>query len=58
LWRGADTKRGLALCSNSWSDFWGKSGDFYVSFRDMERLILEDGEACTALEQKLKAATT
>lgn len=54
LWRGADTKRGLALCSNSWGDEWGKSGEFYVSFRDLETLIHWDGEAATAIEQKLK----
>lgn len=54
MWRGADTKRGLALCSNSWGDSYGKSGEFYVSFRDMERLLSEQGEAATAIEQKLK----
>lgn len=54
LWRGVDTKRALILCSNSWGDDWGRSGEFYVSFRDMERLISEDGECCTAIEQKIK----
>lgn len=56
LWRGVDTKKALALCSNSWSDEWGKSGDFYLPLRDIERLIREDGECATAIEQKLKAA--
>jgi hypothetical protein len=55
LWRGADTRRALALCSNSWGDEWGKSGDFYLSFKDMERLVHEDGECCTATEIKIKA---
>ncbi len=55
LWRGADTKRALALCSNSWGDGWGKSGEFYLPFRDLERLIHEDGEVCSAVQQRLKA---
>jgi len=57
LWRGADTRRALALCSNSWGDSWGMSGDFYVPLRDMERLINESGEACTAVEQSVKPRT-
>ena len=55
LWRGANKTRGLALCSNSWGDDWGKSGEFYLSFHDMERLIHEDGEAATAIEQRVAA---
>jgi hypothetical protein len=57
LWRGVDTRRALARCSNSWGDKWGKSGEFLVPFRDLERLIHEDGEACTAVQQKLKPKT-
>ena len=55
LWRGVDTRRALALCSNSWGDNWGRSGEFFLPFRDLERLIHEDGEACAAVQQKLKA---
>jgi len=55
LLRGVDTKRALALCSNSWGDNWGKSGEFYLTFQDLERLIHEDGEACSAVQKKLKA---
>lgn len=58
LWRGVDTRRSLALCSNSWGDDWGKSGDFYVPLRDLERLIHEQGEVCSAIEQKLKPKAT
>jgi len=54
LWRGVDTKRGLALCTNSWGDAWGNSGDFYLPLRDLERLIADNGEVCTAVQQKLK----
>jgi len=51
LWRGVDTRAALALCSNSWGDSWGRSGDFDVSLRDMERLIREGGECCAAVQQ-------
>jgi hypothetical protein len=56
LWRGVDTKRALALCSNSWGDSYGRSGDFLIPLRDMERLIRDGGECCTAIEAKLKSA--
>jgi len=55
LWRGVDTKRGLATCSNSWGDGWGRSGDFTISLRDLERLIHEQGECAAAVEKKLTA---
>jgi len=55
LVRGVDTKRRLAgPCPNSWGDDWGKSGEFYLPFADLERLIHEQGEAATAIEQKLQ----
>lgn len=54
LWRGADTARGLAVCENSWGDDWGINGKFYIPLRDLDRLIAaEQGEACSAIEQKL-----
>jgi hypothetical protein len=55
LWRGVDTKRALALCTNSWGDGWGKSGEFYLPLRDLERLVADDGEVCTAYEKRLAA---
>jgi hypothetical protein len=56
LWRGADTKLALAYCCNSWGDDWGLSGNFAIPFRDLETLIHDDGEACTAVQRSLKAA--
>jgi hypothetical protein len=50
LVRGANTRSALLTCENSWGDGWGKNGMFYVPFDDFERLLAEDGEACTALE--------
>jgi hypothetical protein len=55
LLRGVDTRRALARCSNSWGDSWGLSGEFLLPFRDLERLIHEDGEACAAVEKRLAA---
>lgn len=55
LLRGADTRRALARCANSWGDGWGLSGEFLLPFRDLERLIHEDGEACAAIEKRLAA---
>lgn len=54
LLRGVDRRRALALFENSWGDSWGKNGAFYLPFADLERLIHEDGEACTSTEEKLK----
>lgn len=55
LARGADRKHRLITCENSWGDGWGKRGTFYLPFADVERLIHEDGEACTATEEKVLA---
>ena len=52
LLRGVDTSRALALCSNSWGDTWGRSGEFSLPFHVLERLVHEDGEACTATEKR------
>ena len=53
LLRGVDTRNALARCCNSWSDGWGESGEFFLPFRDLERLIHEDGEACSAVQKSL-----
>ncbi len=55
LWRGANTSKALAYCCNSWSDDWGLSGNFYIPFRDLETLIHDDGEVCTAVQKSLTA---
>ena len=57
LMRGVNNTTRLALCTNSWGDDWGKSGEFYLPFADLERLIHEQGEACSAIEQKLTSKT-
>jgi len=52
LIRGADGRRALARCVNSWGDEYAKSGEFFIPFGDLERLIHENGECCAAVEQK------
>jgi hypothetical protein len=38
-------------CLNSWGRNFGTNGRFWVRHDDMQRLIVEDGEACAAVEQ-------
>lgn len=65
---GMDEKSGMALLQNSWGEDWGgwrhpKSkvqvykGCARIPYEDLERLLRENGEACTAVEQKVKKAT-
>lgn len=39
---------------NSWGSNWGDKGMVWISFNDMNRLILEWGESCTATEIKFQ----
>jgi len=55
LIRGADSKKALVRACNSWGEGWGRSGEFYIPFGDLERLIHEGGEVCAATEQRLVA---
>lgn len=54
LLRGIDQRRSLALGTNSWGDGWGRSGDFLIPLADLDKLIREGGEACAAIEQRLR----
>jgi hypothetical protein len=40
---------------NSWGGSWGKNGEVYISFTDMDRLLRESGEACFFLHRHSKA---
>lgn len=51
LARGVSLPKRRFLCTNSWGPGWGLSGDFYVSFEDMARLLREDGEACIPVKR-------
>jgi hypothetical protein len=47
-----DGSKGAFRMINSWGITWGQKGMAWVSFKDMTRLIAEEGEACTATEIK------
>jgi len=49
---GVDTKTKMFRLKNSWGRLWGQKGHAYISFKDMERLIKEQGEICLAKEIK------
>lgn len=49
---GVDTRRGYAKIRNSWGAQWGIGGNCKVRLSDLQALILDDGECCTAIEVK------
>ena len=44
---GVDAEKKLVWAINSWGPGWGKHGRFAFSWKDLERLLHEDGEAST-----------
>lgn len=53
-----DGSVGAARILNSWSAKWGQSGRAWLSFKDLDALIRDHGEAATAFEQKVLGVTT
>ncbi len=49
---GVNRRTGMARAKQSWGRDWGLRGGFWVPFEDLERLIVEDGEACLAIERR------
>lgn len=47
---GYDTLTDAFQCANSWGEDWGMQGRFYIHSADLERLLREDGDACTTVE--------
>jgi hypothetical protein len=45
-WENVDKQRSHFRLHNSWGSDWGKEGDCYLTFNDMEKLLNEQGEAC------------
>lgn len=51
---GCNWNKELFRIKNSWGRGWGRNGFALISFADMDRLLREDGEACLAIEKKVK----
>lgn len=52
LCKAVDIKREKFTLHNSWGIEWGNNGDCFITFKDMERLLKEDGEACFLMGRK------
>lgn len=51
LANGVSIKNKLIRLHNSWGPRWGKSGDCFISFLDIERLLGESGEVCVPVKR-------
>jgi hypothetical protein len=52
-WNDTARPGGVVYGQNSWDEDWGVKGRFRIRRDDLERLIMEQGEACAAVEQKV-----
>jgi hypothetical protein len=46
---GVDAERKLVWAENSWGPAWGLRGRFCFAWKDLDRLLHEDGEAATVV---------
>lgn len=53
LINGVDTVNEIFRIKNSWGRHWGDNGHAYIRFHHFERLLDDDGDACTAFENKV-----
>jgi len=54
LARAVNIKKGYVTLRNSWGKNWGKNGDCYVTFEDLEELLKQRGECCFLMKRKTK----
>lgn len=54
LARSVNSKNGHVILRNSWGKGWGKDGDCYITFDDLEKLLGMRGECCFLLKRKTK----
>ena len=52
---GYSHKRDAFRCVNSWGEGWGQKGKFWIKSADMDKLMAEYGEACTAMESEINS---
>lgn len=54
LGRAVNVTDGYVTLRNSWGRSWGKDGDCYISFEDLESLMNMWGECCFLMERTVK----
>lgn len=54
LGRAINVKKGYVTLRNSWGKGWGKDGDCYITFEDLETLLNQRGECCFLMRRKSK----
>lgn len=52
LIRGVNVTKKYVTLHNSWGSDWGKNGDCYLSFDDLDKLLHEQGEFCIPVGRK------
>lgn len=52
LVRAVNIKKKYVTLANSWGTSWGKGGDCYVTFDDLEKILADDGEFCIPVVRK------
>lgn len=54
LCTGYSERRGAFRCLNSWGRAYGRNGAFWIAGEDVGRLLADDGEACAAIEKRIR----
>lgn len=55
LVNGVSLDKELIRIKNSWGTTWGDKGLAYIRFNDFEKLLVDEGEACVAFENKINS---